>query len=295
MIEPSLLRGTGVALATPIQNDQSIDFEGLERLIDHVIAGGVNYLVSMGTTGEAPTFSWDEKMKVLDHTISYNKGRLPVVFGLGSYNTNDVLSTLDLLPDSGIDALLSVSPYYNRPSQEGIKNHYQLIADKSNYPIILYNVPARTGSNIETATTLSLSEHSNVIGVKEATTDLKQFGAIAARKPDDFLLISGEDSLAFPSMSLGADGLISVLANCLPVAVSEMIAKSSEAIESARQQYFQLQHFFELSVREGNPTSIKTGLQALEICGREVRPPLARGSSALLQAFTEALTQTKKG
>ena len=288
------LSGTGVALVTPLLSNRNVDFDNLSKLIDHVIEGGVDYLVCLGTTGESPTFSWTEKIEILNHTIAAAKDRVPVVFGLGSNSTQEVLGKMDEIRSLPIDAILSVSPYYNRPSQDGLLRHYHAIAEASSKPVIIYNVPGRTSSNVDAKTVLALAKHENIIGIKDATADMFQLSTLAREKPEGFLLISGEDSLSLPTMSVGGEGLISVLANLLPKEISEMIRSAIAGdFEKARSLHLQLLPFFKLSTLEGNPPSIKTGLQALGIGERYVRSPLFEGSKALLEQFVAALSQKK--
>lgn len=290
------LQGTGVALVTPLNEKLEIDFQRLEELIDHVINGGIDYIVTLGTTGESPVFSWEEKLSILHHTLSYCNNRVPVVLGMGGNNTSEIIGKLPEISNMELTAILSVSPFYNRPSQEGIISHYQAIAKQSPFPIILYNVPGRTASNIEASTSLELASTSNIVGIKDSTSDFAQLSQIASEKPDDFLLISGEDSLAFPLMSLGGDGLISVLANCLPQEVTLMVQHAlMSKFEASRKIHFQLQRAFQLIATEGNPVSIKAGLAALNICDRYVRLPLAQASNQLLQDFQKELEAIKKG
>ncbi len=288
------LHGTGVALVTPLKEDRSIDFDGLERLIDHVIDGGVDYLVSLGTTGESPVFSWDEKMSIISHTLEYCHGRKPVVLGLGGNSTQEILEKLPIVAHLKAVALLSVSPYYNRPSQEGIKHHYTQIARASEHPIILYNVPFRTASNIDSDTTLALAEVENIIGIKDATHDMLQVTRVARDRPEGFLLLSGEDSLALPAMSIGAEGVISVLANLLPHEYAQMIEKAGRNdFKGASAHHRRLSPFYHLSTAEGNPSSIKTGLSAAGIVAPYVRSPLAEGSKLLEAQFKIALEDLK--
>ncbi len=288
------LRGTGVALVTPFSSNGSVDFGGLEKLIEHVISNGVDYLVTLGTTGEAPVLSWEEKMEIVSKTIDICHGRIPVVLGLGTNNTQELLEKLEKLPELNLAAILSVSPYYNKPSQEGIYGHYMQVADNTPYPIILYNVPGRTGSNIDATTTLKLASHDNIIGIKDATPDLTQLANLAALKPSEFLLISGEDSLAFHTMCLGGDGLISVLANYLPEDVSSMIRFGLEGkYKQALDLHLKLLEGYRLSTLEGNPTSIKAALESFGITARKVRLPLAEASSELVAKF-ENWYQDKK-
>lgn len=220
--------GTGVALVTPFKADGAIDYPALERVIEHVILGNVDYLVVQGTTGESATLSEEEKMEVLAFTKKINRSRVPIVYGLGGNNTAALLAAMDTIDFSEIEGVLSVSPYYNKPSQAGIIAHYEALADKCPVPIILYNVPGRTMSNLSAATTLKLAQHKNIIGIKEASGNLEQCMRIVNSKPDDFLLISGDDMNTTPMRSIGAEGVISVMANAYPEIMGAIIHGNGE-------------------------------------------------------------------
>jgi len=210
-------KGTGVALVTPFHKDGSIDFKSLKKLVDRCVDQKVEYLVVLGTTGESVTLSKDEKHAVVDHVVEVNDGRVPVVLGLGGNNTREVISCFDQYNFDNIDAILSVSPYYNKPSQRGIYQHYKSIASNSPVPVILYNVPGRTACNVEPETTLQLAhELKNIIAVKEASGNLEKIMKIIKEKPKDFLVISGDDVLTLPTIASGGDGVISVIANAYP-------------------------------------------------------------------------------
>lgn len=289
------LNGTGVALVTPMQQNGSIDLTGLEKLIDYVLNGQVDYLVVMGTTAESPVLSWEEKMTLLDHSLRYVNRRVPVVLGLGGNNTTEILQKLPEVDSRDLAAILSVSPYYNRPSQEGLLYHYQAIAKQSKLPIVLYNVPGRTGSNIDANTTLKLAETEKIVGLKDATADMNQIATIAKSKPDDFSLLSGEDSLALPAMSLGAEGVISVIANFLPREFSEMVRLANAGdFTQARKIHHNLLCSMDLARSEGNPTSIKTALSTLGLMGKTVRLPLREGSEELGRKFRAALEDLQR-
>src|SRR5436190_3493957 len=207
------LKGTGVALVTPFHKDGRIDFKSFRKVIEHCIDGKADYLVPLGTTGESVTLTKDEKRAVLDFVIEVNEKRLPVVLGLGGNNTSEIIQSLEHYSFKQVDAILSVSPYYNKPSQRGLLQHYKTIANSSPVPVIVYNVPSRTSVNITADTTLLLAEENNIIGIKEASGNFDQCMRILNSKPKDFLFISGDDALTFPLMALGADGVISVVAN----------------------------------------------------------------------------------
>lgn len=272
------LKGTGVALITPLHEDYSIDFDGLKRLVDHVITGGVDYLVILGTTGEAATLSSKEKKEVLKACLEYNQGRVPIVYGIGGNNTQAVLEELSTVDFTGISAILSVSPYYNKPSQAGIIAHYSAIADASPVPVILYNIPGRTMSNMTAATTLKLAEHPNIIGMKEASGNLEQCMQIAAEMPKDFLLISGDDLMTRALNSVGGSGIISVLANALPQTFKSMChGTDEESLKAA----FSILGLNSLMYLEGNPVGIKNLLKHQGICGDQVRLPMLRATEEL--------------
>lgn len=280
------LKGTGVALASPMKDDLSLDFGGLSKLINHVIEGGVDYLVVLGTTGESPTISWEEKLEMLDFCIEKIQGKLPLVFGLGGNNTSALLKKLDELDGRNIDAILSASPYYNKPSQEGIFAHYTALALQSTFPVIIYNVPQRTASNVTAETTLRLAKHPNIIGIKEASGDLQQCSIIAKEKPSDFLLLSGEDFITIPILSMGGEGVISVVANAYPKIFCQMVnASLNEEVKNAKILNQKLSKYYALTTKEGNPSSIKAALASLDICKTNVRLPLIPASTSLIEEF----------
>jgi len=287
------LRGTGVALVTPFYEDYSIDFESLGKLIEHVIEGGVDYVVTMGTTGESATLDQDEREAVMDFTVSSVKGRVPVVAGFGGNNTRAVIRSIHNYSFKGIDAILSVSPYYNKPGQEGIYQHYKAISENCEVPIILYNVPGRTSSNISAETTLRLAEDfENIIAIKEASGNLEQCMQIVSAKPDDFLVISGEDALTLPMIAMGMDGVISVIANVEPQIYSSMVKLALEAqFDSARDFHYRAMKLIPLLFREGNPAGVKAALAAKGLMKNILRLPLVPASEAL-QKEIEAILKS---
>ncbi|WP_158856693.1 4-hydroxy-tetrahydrodipicolinate synthase [Lunatibacter salilacus] len=285
------LIGTGVALVTPFHTDLSIDYPSLQRIIEHVLQGGVDYLVVMGTTAESATLSSKEKKDVLAFSRKVLKGRLPLVYGLGGNATQAVLNELEETDFSGVDALLSVSPYYNKPSQSGIIQHYEAIADACPVPVILYNVPGRTMSNMTAATTLHLAEHPNIIGMKEASGNLEQCMQIAHKKPDDFLLISGDDMITTALKAIGAEGLISVLANAYPAIISSIIHGDSE---SSKKSTFKLLEINPLMYEESNPVGVKCLMNHLGLCENTVRLPLAAASENLCERIISAANHLEK-
>lgn len=253
------LRGTGVALVTPFKKDESIDWNALEKVIDHVISGGVDYVVSLGTTGETPTLSSEEKLDIMKFTFEKVNKRVPVVVGIGDYNTRDVVKRLETCPLDEAVAVLSVAPYYSKPSQEGLFQHYKAVAAASPKPIILYNVPGRTGRNMTAQTTLKLAnEVPNIVAMKEASGDMIQCMQIIKDKPKDFLVVSGDDALALPQIATGMDGLISVAANYFAKDVAGMVrAALANDIPTARELHYKLQDSFDLMFEENNPAGVK--------------------------------------
>lgn len=275
------LYGTGVALVTPFNADNTIDFKSLKKLLNHT-AKGVDYYVVMGTTGESATLNSTEKKQVLDFVLANNTKNLPVVFGIGGNNTQSVLETIQATDFTGITAILSVSPYYNKPSQEGIYQHFNAVADASPVPVILYNVPGRTSSNLSADTTLRLAQHKNIIGIKEASGNIEQCMKIAQGMPKDFLLISGDDLLTVPLYSIGGKGVISVLANALPVIFKKMKDYAFAGnFTKASQEQFKLLDINGPMYEEGNPVGVKFLLQEKGICSGNVRLPLVPASAAL--------------
>ncbi|HLT08553.1 MAG TPA: 4-hydroxy-tetrahydrodipicolinate synthase [Cyclobacteriaceae bacterium] len=284
------LKGSGVAMITPFNEDKSIDYAALERVVEHVIAGGIDYLVVQGTTGETATLTSSEKKDILAFSIKVNKGRLPIVYGIGGNNTHKILDEIKETDFTGVDAILSVSPYYNKPSQEGIIAHYTHIANASPVPVILYNVPGRTMSNITADTTLRLAEHKNIIGMKEASGNLDQCMRIAAKKPEDFLLISGDDMLACATRAVGGEGIISVIANAYPHLFRSII---HDSLEAAKLATFQLLEINPLMYEESNPVGIKNLMMHLGLCKDEVRLPLIKASESLSQRIKAAASKIK--
>lgn len=270
------LRGTGVALVTPFTAAEAIDWKALERLIDHVINGGVGYVVTLGTTGETPTLSADEKLDLIKFTFEKVNKRVPVVVGIGDYNTKDVVSRLEKCPLDEAAAVLSVAPYYSKPTQEGIFQHYKAIAAASPKPIILYNVPARTGRNMTAETTLRLAhEVENIIAMKEASGDMVQCMQIIRDKPKDFLVISGDDAIAMPQLACGMDGVISVAANFFAKDFSGMVKASLNGdFVTARQLHYKMLEGFDLMFAENNPAGIKAFLHHHKIMENVFRLPV---------------------
>src|SRR5215217_437755 len=260
--------GTGVALVTPFNADGSVDYEGLKNLINYLIDGKVEYLVSLGTTGEASTLNKNEKKKIWEFTAEINNGRLPLVAGIGGNDTASILEDIKEFQGNGYDAILSASPYYNKPTQEGIYQHYKVIGEQSNLPVLLYNVPGRTGSNISAETTCRLAiDCENIIAIKEASGNFDQFNQIMRDKPENFLLISGDDPVALPMIALGAAGVISVVGNALPSQLSDMIRLCLQGdFSTALPMHLNLIEFTRLMFAEGNPAGVKAALKHFAIC-----------------------------
>ena len=274
-------KGTGVALVTPFNADGAIDFDGLTRLVELQISGGTDFLVVQGTTGESPVLNQEEKMQVLQHVMDINQRQLPVVYGLGGNNTAEVCDKIKLLPN-GVDGLLSVSPYYNKPLQAGIISHYKAIARCTELPIILYNVPGRTSSNVSAATTLELAKIPNIVAMKEASGDFDQIMEILKNKPKDFTVLSGDDAITMPLISMGVGGVISVIANALPERFSSMVNRTlNNEMYHAKKEHFELFDMIRLLFAEGNPGGIKEALVYRKICESHMRLPLVPVSKGL--------------
>lgn len=281
------LKGTGVALVTPFHKDGNIDFKSFKRLIDRCIDQKVEYLVPLGTTGETATLTNDERKAVLDFVVEVTEKRVPVVLGLGGNNTREVVHSIEEYDFSEVDAILSVSPYYNRPSQRGIIQHYKAIANASPVPVILYNVPTRTGSNLDTETTLELAfETKNIIGIKEASGNMEKIMRIIRDKPKDFLVISGDDSMTLPIIACGGDGVISVIANAFPKDFSEMVRSALERnFEKARKLNNKLMDITHAIFVDGSPSGVKGLLSTMNICPEHVRLPLVSVGKSTLNKF----------
>jgi 4-hydroxy-tetrahydrodipicolinate synthase len=279
------LRGTGVALVTPFAANGDIDFDALGKVIDFVIDGGVEYVVSLGTTGETPTLDKQEKKDIVGYTFEKVADRVPVVVGIGGNNTRELVKDLETFPIEKAVAVLSASPYYSKPSQEGIFQHYKTLAAASPKPIILYNVPGRTGRNMEATTTLQLAhEVENIGGIKEAANNMVQIMQILFNKPKDFLVVSGDDDLVLPQLACGIDGVISVAANCFPKVFSEMVrAGLSYDFATAQQLNNPLLEAYGLLFAENNPAGVKAFLTQLGLIQNNLRLPLVPLSEGLQQ------------
>lgn len=287
------LKGTGVAIVTPFHNYGTIDFSSLEKLLDHIINGGVDFIVALGTTSEASTLTADEKDAVMGFVKDTVGGRVPIVMGMGGNSTHAVVGKIKKTNFDGIDAILSVTPFYNKPNQKGIYNHFKNIAVSCPVPVILYNVPGRTSSNIATETTLQLArDFENIIAVKEASGNMTQVMDILRQKPEGFKVFSGDDALALPLMCLGASGVISVVANALPANFSQMInlllqGKQKRALEL---HYAMLPVITQLFA-DGNPAGVKAALEIKGIVKNNLRLPMVKANKAVYFALQKLLQE----
>jgi len=276
------LKGTGVALVTPFKKDKSIDFTSLENLIDIQIAGGLDYLVTLGTTGESVVISYVEKIEVFNCTVKKVNGRVPIVIGIGGNDTGAVIKSFGKFDLSKVVAILSVSPYYNKPSQEGLYQHYIALADAAPKPILLYNVPGRTGRNMTAATTLRLASHPNIAGIKEAVSELTQMIAILKDRPSDFLVVSGDDEMVMAQMACGCDGVISVAANAFAKPFSDMIRFAMAGdFSMAKRVNDLLAEGYTYMFEENNPAGIKAFMFEQGLIQNELRLPLVPVSAPL--------------
>ncbi len=287
------ITGMGVALVTPFKEDESIDFDALARVVEHQIKNGTDYLVVCGTTAETPTLSESEKDEIARFVLQVNAGRIPVVIGVGGNNTRAVVEKLKTHDYSGFDAILSVTPYYNKPSQEGLYQHYAAIAKASPLPIILYNVPGRTGVNMLPATTLRLAnEFPNICAIKEASGIFTQIDDIIKNKPADFLVISGDDGITFPLITLGAVGVISVIGNAFPREFSRMVRLALEGdYASARKIHHSFTELIELLFVEGNPAGVKSMLAVMGLIENKLRLPLVPNTIKTYEKIRKVLNE----
>lgn len=278
------LQGTGVALVTPFKTNGEVDFDALGKLIDFDIDNGVEYVITLGTTGETPTLTHKEKLDIINYTFEKVNKRVPVVVGIGGNNTKEVMENLTSYPLEKATAVLSASPYYNKPSQEGIYQHYKALAGASPKPILLYNVPGRTGSNMTAETTLRLAKEKNIAGMKEASGNMVQCMHILRDRPEDFLVASGDDHIALPLIACGMDGVISVAANCFPKDFSEMIRQSLKGnFAAARPLHYKCLEGCDLLFAENNPAGVKAVLYELGIIENVLRLPVVPLSESIHQ------------
>ena len=288
-------RGTGVAIVTPFKNDSSIDFAALGRVVNHVISGGVNYIVVLGTTGESVTLSKDEKKAIISYVIEVTDNRVPLVVGIGGNNTQEVINCVRHSNLTGIEGILTVAPYYNKPNQRGLIQHFKAIANSTSIPIILYNVPGRTCSNISSETCLELANQcENVVGIKEASGDMAQIMRIIKNKPDNFSVISGDDLMTIPIIASGGAGVISVLANAFPAATSELVANSLKSnFKSAREIQLRYLEMVELLFIDGNPAGVKAMLSIMNLCLNTLRLPLVPVNRTIYTRIQKAIEEVK--
>ena len=283
-------RGLGVAMVTPFNADGSIDFAGLEKLTSHLIDGGVNYLVVMGTTGENPTINYTEQQEILQKVKEVNAGRLPIVFGIGGNSTAAVIERLKSENLEGGDGILSVSPYYNKPSQEGIYQHFKAVNDATTLPVIMYNVPGRTGSTVSAETTLRIAELPNIVATKEATGSFDICMDIVKDKPSDFGVISGEDGYTLPFIAAGMQGVISVIGNAYPKEFSRMVNYALDGdLKNAKHLHYQLLPAMKAIFMDGNPGGVKYILSKMGICGNHFRLPIVPVDSSTEKALDKAM------
>jgi 4-hydroxy-tetrahydrodipicolinate synthase len=288
-------RGTGVAIVTPFKNDSSIDFSALGRVVNHVIKGGVNYIVVLGTTGESVTLSKDEKKAVVCYIKEAIDNRLPLVVGIGGNNTQEVINQVRNTDLAGVDGILSVAPYYNKPNQRGLFQHFKAIATASPVPVILYNVPGRTCSNITAETCIQLAhECENIVAIKEASGDMEQIMKIVKDKPENFLVISGNDIDTIPIIAIGGSGVISVLGNAFPAECSEMVNNSLKFnFKAAREIQFRFLEITELLFTDGNPAGVKAMLNLMNLCQNILRLPLVPVSKQIYTRIQKAIDEVK--
>lgn len=277
------LKGTGVALITPFTTDNSIDEKALANLVEKLIVDGVDYLVALGTTSEVATLNGDERKRVVEIVVQQTKGRVPIVLGIGGNNTNDAIEAIHSADFTGIDALLIVVPYYTRPQQEGLYQHFKAIAQSTTMPIVLYNVPSRSAVNMEPETTLRLArDFNNVIAIKEASGVMNQIMKIILHKPKDFLVISGDDAITLPLIAAGADGVISVVANAYPKMFSQMVATAmSGDFETSRKLHYQMLEIIQICFKENSPAGVKAFMKVQGRIENAVRLPLVPVSAEL--------------
>ena len=289
-----MFKGTGIALITPFNEDKTIDLESLERIVNHVIDGGADFLVALGTTSEAPTLTAEEKKQVVQTILKANTGRLPVMLGMGGNNTQAVVDAVKAQDFTGIQGILSVVPYYNKPNQRGMKAHFEAIADASPVPVVVYNVPGRVGVNLQAATCVELAKHPNIVAVKEASGNLQQIMEILRDKPDNFDVISGDDGITQPLMALGAQGVISVAANAYTKPFSRMMHAMKEGhTDEALHLHYAMMRMNQLIFADGNPAGIKCLMSHIGLCKNVLRLPLVAVNEKVEADIVEEWKQLK--
>jgi 4-hydroxy-tetrahydrodipicolinate synthase len=267
--------GTGVAVITPFKENGEVDFKSLTKVVEHQIKGKVEYLVVLGTTGESVTLDKEEKEEIIAHVYEVNAGRVPLVIGIGGNDTREVAKSMETMNLNGYSAVLSASPAYNKPSQRGIIEHYKVLAKASPLPLLLYNVPGRTASNLSAETTLQLAEVKNIIGIKEASGNIEQVMKLLKNRPKDFLVISGDDNLSLPIIACGGNGVISVVANAFPATFSEMTRQALKYnMKEAQRLHYKLIDITDQLFADGNPGGVKAVMQMMKLCTDTVRLPL---------------------
>jgi 4-hydroxy-tetrahydrodipicolinate synthase len=286
------LKGLGVAMVTPFLPNGEVDYANLEKLANHLIVSGVDYLVALGTTSESPTLTDEEKNSIVRTLVQVNQNRIPIVVGMGGPSTYSILNQFKTFDFSGISAILSVTPYYNRPTQTGLIEHYNVLAYQAPLPLILYNVGSRTGCNMEADTTLALAEHKNIIGIKEASGVMNQIMYIIKHKPEDFLVISGDDAITLPLMAVGADGLISVVGNAFPAEMAQMVHWAQKGnFSEAALLHTQLLDIIQACFKEGSPAGVKAFLALQNRLEYYLRLPLARVSKEHAEYIREMMSR----
>lgn len=288
-------KGTGVAIVTPFKNDLSIDFSAFGRVVNHVIQGGVNYIVALGTTGESVTLTKDEKSAIISYIAETIDKRIPLVVGIGGNNTQEIINFVREADLTGVDGILSVGPYYNKPTQRGIFQHFKAFANSCPLPVILYNVPGRTACNMTAETCLELAhECDNIVAIKEASGDISQIMKISKAKPENFSIISGDDMLIMPVIAAGGTGVISVLANAYPAQTCDIVNNSlKNNFKAARDMHFRFMEMIELLFVDSNPSGVKAMLYEMGICQNNLRLPLVPVSKPVLEKIQKAMKEVK--
>jgi len=290
----NIFKGTGIALITPFNGDYTVDYTALANIVNHVINGGADFLVALGTTSEAPTLTAEEKKQVVDTIVKANANRLPILLGMGGNNTQAVIDAIKAQDFTGINGILSVVPYYNKPNQRGMKAHFTAIADVSPVPVILYNVPGRVGVNLQAATCVELAKHPNIVAVKEASGNLQQIMEILRDKPADFDVISGDDGITQPLMALGAQGVISVAANAYIKPFTQMMRATKEGqYEVALKLHYAMLRMNQLIFADGNPAGIKCLMSHMGLCKNVLRLPLVPVNEKVEADIVEELRSQK--